>query len=88
MRLIGTLGGGPATQARARAAYARYRQRNGWIEPASRAHRDRGLTGGEGESGPRPPGARTPQDEQRYLYALAGFRQPELLSRTLGSPST
>ncbi len=27
--------------------------------------------------------ARTPQEEQRYLYALAGFRQPELLSRTL-----
>ncbi|MGH7367073.1 MAG: ERAP1-like C-terminal domain-containing protein, partial [Candidatus Rokuibacteriota bacterium] len=27
--------------------------------------------------------ARTPQEEQRYLYALAGFRQPELLRRTL-----
>src|SRR5206468_3579205 len=27
--------------------------------------------------------ARTPQEEQRYLYALAGFRQAELLSRTL-----
>ena len=27
--------------------------------------------------------ARTPQEEQRYLYALAGFRQAELLGRTL-----
>ena len=27
--------------------------------------------------------ARTPQEEQRYLYALAGFRQPELIARTL-----
>src|SRR5262249_38427389 len=29
--------------------------------------------------------ARTPQEEQRYLYALAGFRQPELIGRTLES---
>jgi puromycin-sensitive aminopeptidase len=27
--------------------------------------------------------ARTPQDEQRYLLALAGFRQPELVEKTL-----
>ena len=27
--------------------------------------------------------AATPQEEQRYLYALAGFRQPALLERTL-----
>jgi puromycin-sensitive aminopeptidase len=27
--------------------------------------------------------ARTPQDEQRYLLALAGFRQPELVENTL-----
>jgi len=27
--------------------------------------------------------ARTPQEEQRYLYALAGFRSPELLGQTL-----
>ncbi len=27
--------------------------------------------------------ATTPQEEQRYLYALAGFRQPELLRQTL-----
>jgi puromycin-sensitive aminopeptidase len=27
--------------------------------------------------------AETPQEEQRYLFALAGFRQPELLERTL-----
>ena len=27
--------------------------------------------------------ARTPQEEQRYLLALAGFRQPELIDKTL-----
>src|SRR5207247_2570203 len=27
--------------------------------------------------------ATTPQEEQRYLYALAGFRQPDLLTQTL-----
>ena len=27
--------------------------------------------------------ARSPQEEQRYLYALAGFRQAELLTQTL-----
>jgi puromycin-sensitive aminopeptidase len=27
--------------------------------------------------------AKTPQEEQRYLYSLAGFREPELLRRTL-----
>jgi puromycin-sensitive aminopeptidase len=28
-------------------------------------------------------GAATPQEEQRYLYALAGFRSPDLLEQTL-----
>ena len=27
--------------------------------------------------------ARSPQEEQRYLYALAAFRQPELIAQTL-----
>ena len=27
--------------------------------------------------------ARSPQEEQRYLYALAAFRQPDLITRTL-----
>jgi puromycin-sensitive aminopeptidase len=27
--------------------------------------------------------AQTPQEEQRYLFALAGFRQPDLIDRTL-----
>jgi puromycin-sensitive aminopeptidase len=27
--------------------------------------------------------AQTPQEEQRYLFALAGFRQPDLINRTL-----
>ena len=29
------------------------------------------------------PAARTPQEEQRYLYALTAFRQPELVEQTL-----
>ena len=32
--------------------------------------------------------ASTPQEEQRYLYALAGFRQRELLEQTLAARST
>jgi puromycin-sensitive aminopeptidase len=28
--------------------------------------------------------AQTPQEEQRYLFALAGFRQPDLIDRTCG----
>jgi puromycin-sensitive aminopeptidase len=29
--------------------------------------------------------AKTPQEEQRYLFSLAGFRSPELIQRTLAS---
>ena len=61
-------------------------------ERAARAHRHRG---GErrarreyAEFWERFRAARTPQEEQRYLYALAGFRQPDLVRRTLGTRST
>ncbi len=81
---LGTQGEDPQVQAKARELYARYKS-----APASV---DNNLvpaiigivayTGGESdykEFKERFKTARTPQDEQRYLYALADFRQPQLL---------
>jgi puromycin-sensitive aminopeptidase len=88
VRLIGTLGEDPAMQERAREAYARYRDNDLAVDPnvLPALIAIVAWTGGEEEYAgflDRFKHARTPQDEQRYLYALAGFRQPELLSRTL-----
>jgi puromycin-sensitive aminopeptidase len=88
LRALGTLGNDGAAQDRARAMYARYREDESAVDadvlPALIAIVAAG--GGEAdyeEFWQRFKAARTPQEEQRYLYALAGFRQPELLSRTL-----
>jgi puromycin-sensitive aminopeptidase len=88
LRAIGTLGNDEAVQARARVAYARYREDEGAVDanvlPAVIAIL--AAAGGETEYAEfrdRFKRARTPQEEQRYLYALAGFRQPELLRQTL-----
>jgi puromycin-sensitive aminopeptidase len=88
LRALGTLGDEPATQERARELYARHRTDELAVDPnilpALIAIVAR--TGGEEEYAlfyERFKRARTPQEEQRYLYALAGFRQPELLRRTL-----
>ena len=88
LRALGTLGDDGAAQDRARAMYARYREDESAVDadvlPALIAIVAAG--GGEAdyeEFWQRFKAARTPQEEQRYLYALAGFRQPELLSRTL-----
>ncbi|HET7876866.1 MAG TPA: M1 family metallopeptidase [Methylomirabilota bacterium] len=88
LRVLGTLGNDPETQERARAAYARSREDVSALDPnvlpaviAILAH-----AGGETEYAEffeRFKAARTPQEEQRYLYALAGFRQPELVALTL-----
>ncbi|MEK7880067.1 MAG: ERAP1-like C-terminal domain-containing protein, partial [candidate division NC10 bacterium] len=88
LRLIGTLGNDPAIQAKARALYSRYRDDPSAVDPdvvaalvAILAH-----AGGEAEYAEffgAFRAARTPQEEQRYLYALAGFRQPELIEQTL-----
>jgi len=88
VRLIGTLGEDPAMQERARDAYTRYRDNDLAVDPnvLPALIAIVAWTGGEEEYAgflDRFKHARTPQDEQRYLYALAGFRQPELLSRTL-----
>ncbi|MGH7315144.1 MAG: M1 family metallopeptidase [Candidatus Rokuibacteriota bacterium] len=88
LRALGTLGNDPSAQERARAFYARYREDESAVDanvlPALIAIV--AAAGGETEYEEflqRFKGARTPQEEQRYLYALAGFRQPELLRRTL-----
>jgi puromycin-sensitive aminopeptidase len=90
VRTLGTLGDDGAVQERAREMYARYAAGELVVDPnvlpaliAVVAWR-----GGEEEYGrfvERFKSARTPQEEQRYLYALAGFRQPELITRTLES---
>ena len=88
LRALGTLGNDPAAQERARALYARYREDESAVDadvlPALIAIVAAGGGASEyDEFLQRFKTARTPQEEQRYLYALAGFRQPELLARTL-----
>jgi puromycin-sensitive aminopeptidase len=88
LRTLGTLGDDAAVQERARDLYARHRNGEVAVDPnvlpaliAIVAY-----SGGEDEYAlfrERFKAARTPQEEQRYLYALAGFRQPELISQTL-----
>jgi puromycin-sensitive aminopeptidase len=75
-------------QERARALYARYREDESAVDanvlPALIAIV--AAAGGQTEYEEflqRFKSARTPQEEQRYLYALAGFRPPELVRRTL-----
>jgi aminopeptidase N len=87
LRAVGTLGGDTEVQ---RAAQERYAAGGGLgtLDPdvfaavlAIVAH-----TGGEAEYAEfldRFKAATTPQDEQRYLRALAGFRPPDLVRRTL-----
>jgi puromycin-sensitive aminopeptidase len=88
LRAVGTLGNDPVAQERARALYARYREDESAVDanvlPALIAIV--AAAGGEAEYDEflqRFKAARTPQEEQRYLYALAGFQQPELVRRTL-----
>ena len=88
LRTLGTLGSDPEVQERARSAYARYledeRALDANVLPAVIAIL--AAAGGEREYADflqRFKTARTPQEEQRYLYALAAFRQPELVAQTL-----
>ncbi len=88
LRGMGTLGNDDAVQTEARDLFIRYRDDPSATDPnvvaaliAILAH-----CGGEGEYAEflgRFRSARTPQEEQRYLYALAGFREAGLLRRTL-----
>ena len=88
VRAVGTLGNDAEVQAEARRLYQGSLEEAAAVDPsllpaliAVLAH-----AGGEAEYDEflqRFKTARTPQEEQRYLYALAGFRQAELLGRTL-----
>ncbi len=88
LRALGTLGNDAATQERARELYARHRHGGLAVDPnvLPALIAIAAWSGGADEYAlflERFRSARTPQEEQRYLYALAGFRQPELVSQTL-----
>jgi puromycin-sensitive aminopeptidase len=85
---LGTVGNCPETQKKAREYYAKYKADRNSVDPnvvpalvgiiansGDKAQYDEFLN--EFKS------AKTPQDEERYLYALAGFPQKELLTQTL-----
>ncbi|MBI3457745.1 MAG: M1 family metallopeptidase [Candidatus Rokubacteria bacterium] len=88
LRVLGTLGDDRETQARARELYARHQRDEAAVDPnvLPAVIAILAFCGGEPEYAEfleRFRRARTPQEEQRYLYALAGFRQPALLQETL-----
>ncbi len=85
---LGTLGNDAEVQARAKDVYARFER-----EP-EKADRDLGpalvsILAHAGDAAryeefkSKFKGARTPQEEQRYLFSLAGFRNPDLLRATM-----
>jgi puromycin-sensitive aminopeptidase len=88
LRAMGTLANDRLTQARAAERYA------GWLRDASSVDPNVlpalvGILAHVGDEGRyeeflrRFRTATTPQEEQRFLYALAAFQQPALLTRTL-----
>ena len=88
LRAIGTLGNDPEVQARARDLYAAYRRDAVSLDPDVLAALIAVLAygGGEGEYAEfleEFKTAQTPQEEQRYLSSLAGFRDAGLLRQTL-----
>ncbi len=85
---LGTLGDDTATQAQARTLYTRYRADRNAVDrnlvPALvsiLAHTGDAATYDEFRQISH--NAVTPQEEQRYQFALANFRQPDLFARTL-----
>ena len=88
LRALGVLGDDPEIQAEARERYARYRADEHAVEPnvLPAVIATLARAGGEAEYAEfleRFRHARSPQEDQRYLYALTGFRQAELLNQTL-----
>jgi puromycin-sensitive aminopeptidase len=88
LRALGTLGDDPATRERARELFARHRDDPTAVDPNVWPAVIATVAAGGGEADyaeclERFHRARTPQEEQRYLYALAGFRSPDLLGQTL-----
>jgi puromycin-sensitive aminopeptidase len=85
---LGTLGEDPTTQAEARARFAQYKQNRTSADPdiVPALVSITAYTGGPAEYEEFRANfktAKTPQEEQRYLFALAAFRQANLLGRTL-----
>jgi puromycin-sensitive aminopeptidase len=88
LRALGTLGNDAGIQARAAELYAAHERKTAEVDanvlPALIA-----ILAFVGDATryreflERFRGATTPQEEQRYLYALAGFRQPALIEETL-----
>jgi puromycin-sensitive aminopeptidase len=88
LRAVGTLGNDASIQERARELYARVRDGALAVDPnlLPALIAIVAWTGDESDYvafRERFQNARTPQEEQRYLYALAGFREPALLQKTL-----
>jgi len=89
---LGVLGDDPETQAQAREAESLGRA-GGDVAPsvAAAAVEVVAATGGEAEYETfwsRYTSPRTPQEEDRYLYALGRFRDPALMARTLEASMT
>jgi len=87
-RALGALGDDPAVQGEAAERYAAYVASGDDVDPnvlpaliTILAHAGDGARYDEFLRRFR--AAATPQEEQRYLYALAGFRQPALIGQTL-----
>jgi len=88
IRVLGVLGSDEETQAQARAFYARHREHEGAGDPniLPAVISIIASVGGEAEYADflqRFRSAKTPQEEQRYLFALAAFRDPALITQTL-----
>jgi puromycin-sensitive aminopeptidase len=88
VRVLGTLGNDAETQSQARALWERWRDDEAGADPnlLPAVIAVLAFVGGDAEyeeCSRRFKSARTPQEEQRYLFALAGFRPPELVARTL-----
>jgi puromycin-sensitive aminopeptidase len=89
IRVLGTLGNDEETQAQARAFYARYLEDGAAVDPniLPAVIAIVAFVGGEAEYADflqRFRTARTPQEEQRFLFALGAFREPALITQTLG----
>ena len=88
IRVLGTLGNDEETQAQARAFYARYVEDAAAVDPniLPAVIAILAFVGGEAEYADflqRFRTARTPQEEQRFLFALGAFREPALITQTL-----
>jgi puromycin-sensitive aminopeptidase len=83
LRLAGTLGEDTAVQRRAEAVHARGNADGNVMAAAVAILAHTGDAARYEEFSTRAHTAKTPQEEQRYLHSLAGFRPPELVQRTL-----